>query len=304
MHEGHSTEECCGIGVSKDKRKQKSFKKLRGKKKGREEAHNTTDGGGGDSGSEDKDSHLVKFEKCLTTNITNFSYYSQFNGNSLSSPINPKVRAYSTCTATNSPTIIIDSGTTSHIHSNRKDFNTLKSSSSGSINGFGEGSRTIEGRGEAQLLAQLPTGGCSRLKLQSTCYMPISTPTLISVPRLDDADCYTLFGNGRCVTFENQDDSKLLHDAMTKGKVILTGTKGPDRLYHLDTPRRSKEFSYSISRSPMSKLEQLHYSLGHLNYQAIKAMVQKGLIMGIKLSKKELSITPPMCAACAKCKAT
>ena len=54
----------------------------------------------------------------------------------------------------------------------------------------------------------------------------------------------------------------------------------------------------------MSKLEQLHYLLGHLNYQAIKAMVRKGIIKGVKLSKKELSITPPMCASCAKGKAT
>ena len=207
-------------------------------------------------------------------------------------------------TATTSPTIIIDSGTTSHIHSNRADFTSLKSSSSGSINGFGDGSRTIEGRGEAQLFAQLPTGGCSNLKLQSTCFVPDSTPTLISVPRLDDADCYTLFGNGRCVTFENQDNGKLFHEALAKKKVILTGTKGPDRLYHLDTPRRSTESSYSITRSPMSKLEQLHYSLGHLNYHAIKGMVRKGLIKGITLSKRELSITPPMCPACAKGKAT
>src|SRR6202521_1697975 len=54
----------------------------------------------------------------------------------------------------------------------------------------------------------------------------------------------------------------------------------------------------------MSKLEQLHYSIGHLNYYAIKAMVKKGLIKGVTLSEKELSITPPMCAACAKGKAT
>ena len=54
----------------------------------------------------------------------------------------------------------------------------------------------------------------------------------------------------------------------------------------------------------MSKLEQLHSSLGHLNYYTIKAMVKKGLIKGVTLSKKELSITPPMCAACAKGKAT
>ena len=79
------------------------------------------------------------------------------------------------------------------------------------------------------------------------CHVPNSTPTLISVPHLDDVDCYTLFGNGRCVTFENQDDSKLLQESMTKGKVILTGTKGPDQLYHLDTPHQSKEFSYSVT---------------------------------------------------------
>src|ERR1700683_2695572 len=54
----------------------------------------------------------------------------------------------------------------------------------------------------------------------------------------------------------------------------------------------------------MSNVEQLHYSLGHLNYQAIKAMVRKGLITGIKLSTKELNITPPICPACALGKAT
>src|ERR1700688_1706927 len=89
MREGHSTQECRGIGVSKEQ--QKSMKKKpRGKKKGKEKAHNTTDGGGGDSGSEDEGSHLVKFEKCLTINNTNFSDYSLFDGNSLSSLNNPE----------------------------------------------------------------------------------------------------------------------------------------------------------------------------------------------------------------------
>src|SRR5882762_8726277 len=300
--EGHSTSECRGVGTSKGK--QRWPKKKSQGKKGKEKAHNTIDGGGGASGSDNKGSHLIKFEKGLTTSMVNFSQYTQCDGNSLKSPNNPEVRAYSARTAANSPTIIIDSSTTSHIHSNRADFTSLKSSSPGSINGFGDGSRTIEGRGEAQLLAQLPTGGHSCLKLQSTCLVPDSTPTLISVPRLDNADCYTLFGNGRCVTFENQDNGKLFHDALTKKKVILTGTKGPDRLYHLDTPCRFIESSYSITQSPMSKLEQLHYSLGHLNYHAIKGMVCKGLIKGITLSNKELSITPPMCPACAKGKAT
>jgi hypothetical protein len=205
MCEGHSTLECGGIGVNKNKwdKQKSSNKKLRGKNKGKEKAHNTTDGGGGDSDSDNKDSHHVKFEKCLMTSAVNFSDYSLSDGKSFTSPNNPEARAYSAHTAANSPAIIIDSGTASHIHSDHANFKSLKSSSSSSINGFGDGSRTIQGRGEAQLYAQLPTGGQSLLKLQSTCYVPNSTPTLISVPRLDKADCYTLFGNGQCVTFEN-----------------------------------------------------------------------------------------------------
>src|SRR6202050_1464308 len=301
--EGHDTSECRGVGISKKKQRQPK-KKCTGNKKGKEKAHNTIDGGGGDSDSNNEDLHHVKFEQCLTTSTVNFSDYSLCDGNSLTSPNNPKARAYSACTAASSPTIIIDSGTTSHIHSNCRDFTSLNSSSSGSINGFGEGSRSIEGCGEAQLLAQLPTRGCSNLKLQSTCFVPHSTPTLLSVPRFDEADMYTLFGDGRCVTFKKLDNGKLFHCVLTKEKVILTGMKGADRLYHLDTPRRSKETSYHLTQSPMSKLKQLHYSLGHLNYQAIKAMVQKGLIMGIKLLTKELNVTPPICPACTLGKAT
>ena len=93
--------------------------------------------------------------------MVNFSQYTQCDGNSLKSPNNPEVRAYSARTATNSPTIIIDSSTTSHIHFNCADFTSPKSSTSGSINGFGDGSRPIEGCGEAQLLVQLPTSGHS-----------------------------------------------------------------------------------------------------------------------------------------------
>src|ERR1700683_2614754 len=265
--EGHDTSECRGVGISKKKQRPPK-KKWTGNKKGKEKAHNTIDGGGGDSDSDNEDLHHVKFEQCLTTSTVNFSDYSLCDGNSLTSPNNPKARAYSACTAASSPTIIIDSGTTSHIHSTRRDFTSLNSSSSGSINGFGEGSRSIEGHSEAQLLAQLPTGGCSNLKLQSTCFVPHSTPMLLSVPHFDEADMYTLFGDGQCVTFKKLDNGKLFHCMLTKEKVILTGTKGADQLYHLDTPHWSKETSYHLTQSPMSKLEQLPYSLGHLNYQA------------------------------------
>jgi hypothetical protein len=64
---------------------------LRGKKKGREKAHTTTDVGEGGTDSDNEDSHIVKFEKCLTTSMVNFSAYSLCDGKSFSSPNNPKV---------------------------------------------------------------------------------------------------------------------------------------------------------------------------------------------------------------------
>lgn len=54
----------------------------------------------------------------------------------------------------------------------------------------------------------------------------------------------------------------------------------------------------------MLKLEQLHLALGHLNYPSIILMFHKGLICGISLSQRELSITPPQCNACMKGKVT
>src|SRR6202050_5630361 len=255
--EGHDTSECRGVGISKKKQRPPK-KKWMGNKKGKEKAHNTIDGGRGDSDSDNEDSHHVKFEQCLTTSMVNFSDYSLCDGNSLTSPNNPKARAYSARTAASLPTIIIDSGTTSHIHSNRRDFTSLNSSSSGSINRFGEGSRSIEGCSKAQLPAQLPTGGCSNLKSQSMCFVPHSTPTLLSVLCFDKADMYTLFGDRWCVIFKKLDNSKLFHHVLTKEKVILTGTKGTKQLYHLNPPHQSKKTSYHSTQSPMSKLKQLH----------------------------------------------
>lgn len=312
--EGHTTEDCRSRGGAKykekqGKSKQRSKRKEKGKGKEKEKAHNTNDdgGGGSDDSSGDESTHHVRFEKCFMTSAVDFSDYISCESSSPTPSISTSSKAgdlaYSARTKS-SPPIVIDSGTSSHIHSVRNDFKTFNPSSSGNISGFGNGNSSIAGRGEVHLHAKLPKGGKSHLKLKRTCYVPNSTPTLLSVSRLDEAECYTLFGDGRCVTFENRDHGKLLHDALSKEQVIFTGTKASDRLYYLDTPRRSTETSNFAKRSPISKLEQLHQVLGHLNYDSIRSSYRKGMIRGVKLTKKELEFIPPLCAACAKGKAT
>ena len=249
------------------------------------------------------------FEKCLTANEVYFSDYncsvSKSTTSQQMSPLQARDSAYSARMTANSPTAIIDSGTSSHIHSHRADFLNLKSSSSGSISGFGAGKSSIAGRGEAQLLAKLPKGGCARLKLQRACFVPNSSPTLISVSRLDEADCYTIFGDGRCVTFDNDDNGKLIKLALSKPTVTLTGTLGSDRLYHMDTPKSSqREYSFTVTRTPILKLERLHRVFGHLNYQSLASMIRNGTVCGADITRKELRQSPPPCDSCLKGKAT
>ena len=87
--EGHDTSECRSVGTSKKKQRLPK-KKSMGNKKGKEKAHNTKDGAGGDSDSNNEDSHHVKLEKCLTTSMVNFSTYFLCDNNSLSSLNNPE----------------------------------------------------------------------------------------------------------------------------------------------------------------------------------------------------------------------
>jgi hypothetical protein len=108
-----------------------------------------------------------------------------------------------------SASIIIDSGTSSHVHSNCSHFTSL-SSKSGKVSGFGDGMRKIEGQGKVSLHSKLPKGGTAHLRLQDACFVPNSSPTLISVSCLDEADCYTLFGDGQCISFEKKDHGKFI----------------------------------------------------------------------------------------------
>lgn len=287
----HDYKDCRSPGGPKYKKGGK-----KGKKKAKEKANVAQDSGG------DEQSNHVAFEQSHSTIVEFSAYTPREIDSSDSSPTTPDLSEAAHSAHVASSATLIDSGTTSHIYSDRTAF-TLYAPSTGNVLGFGQGSSRIVGRGTARLEAQLPTGGTAGLNLNDTCHVPGSS-SLISVSRFDDAGCYSLFCNGRCVTFQVKDDYQLLHNALLKGQVVFTGTRGADRLYYLDVPQRSTESSYAASTTSPSKLEILHQRLGHLNYHAIRGMVRKGVVGGVKLSEKELAFEPPMCAACAQGKIT
>jgi len=116
----HDTRECHTYNSAGEKQDLPKKKKNTGKCKGKEKAHNTysTDEEEGDD--MDIDSHHVKFKKCLATSVVNFSDYTQHDSNSFTPQGNPSGTESATYLAntTQRPVIIIDSGTSSHIHAN------------------------------------------------------------------------------------------------------------------------------------------------------------------------------------------
>ncbi|KAJ3479112.1 hypothetical protein NLI96_g9298 [Meripilus lineatus] len=167
--DNHNTANCWATGGAKAGQGPK-----RRKKKGKEKANVASDGGGGDETA----NHVV-FEKSLLTREVDFSDYIDPCDESAFPTITPTpsqdIESAFSARSTDTPPIIIDSGTTSHIHSIRPDFRTF-TPSSGNITGFGAGKSSILGRGTACLVAQLPKGGQSRLLLHNTCHVSGDTP--------------------------------------------------------------------------------------------------------------------------------
>ena len=218
--------------------------------------------------------HVQLEEHIMTTDFSNYTTSTKCLAGSHSTPQLAEDSAYSTNKTLSLPTAIIDSGTSSHIHSKCNDFSSLDTSTSHNIKGFGGAKSRVTGCGTALIAVRLPSGRQTGIKLNKACRVLNSSPTLLSVSRLDEARIYTLFWNGRCVSFPMDDGGRLMRTALSKSNISCMGTRGADRLYHLDTPNLSMwEYAFSAVRSPMSKLEQLHLALGHLNYQSIISMV-------------------------------
>ena len=123
----------------------------RGKKrKGKEKANHIDDSR--DGGSNDEISNHVQLEECLmTTDFSNYLMSDKVSATSYSNA-NPQMAedsAYSTHRTLSSLTAIIDSSTSSHIHSEHDDFSSLDTSTSHNIKGFGGAQSCVVGCGTA-----------------------------------------------------------------------------------------------------------------------------------------------------------
>jgi hypothetical protein len=192
------------------------------------------------------------------------------------------------------PPIIIDSGTTSHIHNEQSDFTFVNEDNTNNITGFGDGSVSSSGRGTAVIWTKSPEhkGSVNRIALRKAMFVPLSNVSLLLVSRFDKAGCRVEFANGQCY----------ISDAKTD-EIILTGTMRKN-LYYLDnvTPDATAEVLTKVYHTTNSEvtLDLMHRRLSHLNMRAVKQLFKKDMVRGATLSAKHLKATPSICECCVR----
>ena len=149
MRDGHWSCDCYGPGGAKEHEHPCKGNWGKGKrKKGKEKANNIEDGGEGDSNNKTLN-HVQFDEHIMTTDFSDYTMSTKCLAGSYFTPQLVEDLAYSSHKTLSSPTAIIDSSTSTHIHSNCNDFLSLDSSTSRNIKGFRGAKSHVTGCGTA-----------------------------------------------------------------------------------------------------------------------------------------------------------
>ncbi|ESK87141.1 gag-pol polyprotein, partial [Moniliophthora roreri MCA 2997] len=276
--DGHTKSYCTKPGGGRAGKKNKKKKGKGSKSKEKEKAHAAEDSRGGEV------SNVVLADLDLVLNNASFHYdMSIVNSPSMHPHSTASDKAYLASTSSGSKSFIIDSSSSTHLHSSRSDFTTY-SATPGVITSA--------------------AGHSSKVKLKHTAFAPDASASLISVAQMDEDGCYTIFGNGKSPCFQLNDGGELLCCLSTSENVVFTGTKNHQCLYTLDSLDLSTPDVVFLTHKYASTLEELHVKLTHLSYSILIPMLKASLIDGVKISDKELNSQPPICELCIKGKMT
>ncbi|PIL34675.1 transcription factor [Ganoderma sinense ZZ0214-1] len=188
------------------------------------------------------------------------------------------------------PTDLYDSGASHHMSPHRQDFTSL-SEAKMMLNAANQQTFRAEGVGEMVIPVPNGTGADTRILLKDVLYTPDVAYNLISVGRIDDAGYTTTFSGGHCVIIDSE--------GSTVGKIPKTGG-----LYLVRRERDDgAEAAAAATASTVETLTEMeaHRRFAHIPIRAIRELVARGFITGVKLVP---SSEPHVCEACIRAKST
>ena len=181
----------------------------------------------------------------------------------------------------------IDSGASSHYCPDRTRFQNFRPLEDRNIT-TADG-RSLKAVGIGDVRIELPNGSKrTPALLKNAVFAPDMAFTLISVSRLDEADCSVNFRKGMC-TIRNP-----------KGQTMATIPRA-NGLYRLVNPNKGNPSEHANVAAGKMSISEAHRKLGHISHTAIKHAISSGRIIGIEL---DMDSKPEFCEACVKAKSS
>ena len=164
----------------------------------------------------------------------------------------------------------LDNGATNHMAGNRDWFYKINEMVTGKVR-FGDDSH-INIKGKGSILFKSKEG--ERRSLADVYYLPNLKSNIISLGQATES----------CCEIKMKEDYLTLHDR--EGKLLVKAKRARNRLYKVEL---EVENTRCLQLKESSELTSWHARLGHVNYETIKTMARKELVVGISSvsSKRE-----------------
>ncbi|KOC63381.1 Copia protein [Habropoda laboriosa] len=165
----------------------------------------------------------------------------------------------------------LDSGATVHMCKNKEKFNSINQRQKDRVCTATESTTNSLGRGEVKLNIKIGNTE-STIKLSNVMWVPEFRNNLLSVSRITD--------NGFTVSFNK-------HSAIIKrkdGTIVLTAQK-QNGLYIV---KHTEAQQAMLSQGEDDRFNRWHQRLGHLNMKDVRKLIEKDMVHGMKMSKREM----------------
>ena len=156
----------------------------------------------------------------------------------------------------------LDNGASNHMTGDRRYFTKINESITGKVK-FGDDSRIdIKGKGSIEFV---DLNGEPRV-MCDVYYIPDLKSNIISLGQATEAGCDVRL-KGECLTMHDRD-----------GKLLVNAKRSRNRLYKVRMGIKDKTCLLTTETSESTRW---HERLGHINWETIKTMVQRELVVGV-----------------------
>ena len=178
-------------------------------------------------------------------------------------------------TATEENIWYLDNGASNHMTGDRRYFSTINNTITGKVR-FGDDSRIdIKGKGT---ISFVDMNGDPR-KMTDVYFIPDLRSNIISLGQATEAGC----------DIRMKGDELTMRDKL--GKLLVKATRSRNRLYKVHMGLKPDT---CLHASTNNESRRWHSRLGHINFDCLKAMIQKELVIGIP----KLSVEKEICGSC------